>query len=182
VVVVQTADGAREFFEILLRPDPVAPALPPRARDQTIANQLDQMQNEKVTYPRPLNNETPPSDLNPIHGTEMAASQNSEDLITLGADGDLIDPMSKLSPEHQGELNKLQEKFNTPANWARAALIALGAALTIVMLVQIGQNWHNMSVVDQVLQVLQALQQAMAVLVDAIGFLVCHCRFKRWYQ
>jgi len=77
-----------------------------------------------------------------------------------------------LIPGENDELAGPAKKFNTVGNWIRAALIVLGAAITIVMICQLAQNWDNMTVVDQILQVTQLIQQGLTVILDLAGFIV----------
>lgn len=77
--------------------------------------------------------------------------------------------MQETSTNEAARLTKLKKEFNSVGNWIKGALIIIGAAVTIVMIVQVAKSWKDLKLVDKILDVAQIIQQGLAVIVDAAG-------------
>jgi hypothetical protein len=83
-----------------------------------------------------------------------------------------IDPEKPMTPVEAQNHPQASRKFNTAANWMRAAVIILSATLTVLMCVQMANQWNDWSIADKILMTLQVIQQSLQLFVDVAGLVV----------
>jgi hypothetical protein len=107
-----------------------------------------------------------------MDGDIRTGNQMHNDANLIESKPQVINPEKTISPAEAQNHPQASRRFNTAANWMRAAVIVLSATLTVLMCIQMANQWNEWGIADKVLMTLQVIQQGLMVFVDIAGFVV----------